>query len=213
MWRFGTKILELAYSLCLWMDQDLWLLWPLVTPSPYCVQVSAEEFTYSEWTTAKGCNCGKWQHSEAKRHLLDNIKPWPFLSQCGFVFFHIILGGVWCGANVLCLGLLEGMSVWEVNLSPVVQNQVQSLETWSKHKVLNLRQIQMQFLVSFSDYSSETRKSFGSKWWPVGIRMIGLHLWAPEHRVWVYWTDLLMSSQKKKMQGREKLCFGCPSMI
>lgn len=66
------------------------------------------------------------------------------------------------------------MSVLEVNLSPVVPNQVQSLETCSKHKVLNLCQIQMQFLVSFSDRSSKKKKKkFGSKWWPIGIRMIG----------------------------------------
>lgn len=66
-----------AFSPCLWMDQDLWLPWLLVTPSPYCVQVSAEGFTYSEWTAAEGWNCEKWQHSEAKRHWPDNIKLWP----------------------------------------------------------------------------------------------------------------------------------------
>lgn len=33
---------------------------------------------------------------------------------------------------------LESMSLLEISLSPVFQNQVQSLETWTKHKVLIL---------------------------------------------------------------------------
>ena len=95
-----------AFSPCLWMDQDLWLPWRWPTPSPYCVRVSAEEFTYWGWTTAKGWNCGKWRHSEAKSPSLDKSKLWLLLSQCDFVFFHVLLRGGWCGADVLCLGSL-----------------------------------------------------------------------------------------------------------
>lgn len=49
---------------------------------------------------------GSERHSEAKRPSLDKSKLWPLLSQCDFVFFHVLLRGERSGADVLCLGSL-----------------------------------------------------------------------------------------------------------